>query len=175
MDDMQNPTVTEIVSNSYQIDGGVARRMLSKRSFATLATTSPAGRAHAAGVLYEIVGDAMYVNTLRSSRKGRSIASNRHVGVCVSVRRLPVGPPSSIHFQAEAELLASDHPEIQGLVAGGHLKSLTGHGELDHPDGCFVRINLPRRLNTYGLGMSLRKLIADPLSAGGTATLDFGR
>ena len=172
MDDMQTPTLTHNTTSGYEIDGSTIRQLLSKRSFATLATTSPAGRPHAAGVLYELVDDAIYINTLRSSRKGRNIEANPHVGFGVAVRRLPVGPPSSIHFQAEAELLATDHPDIKSLVADGLLKSLTGHGELELVDGSFVRIALPRQINTYGLGMSLRKLITDPLSAGGSATLE---
>lgn len=175
MDDMHTSTMIKNTTSGHEVDGDAVRKLLSKRSFATLATTSPAGRPHAAGVLYELVDDAIYVNTLRSSRKGRNIAANPHVGIGVAIRRLPVGPPSSIHFQAKAELLATDHPEIRSLVADRHLKSLTGHGELELADGAFVRIPLPRRINTYGLGMSLRKLITDPLSAGGSTTLETER
>lgn len=156
--------------SGHQLDGVDIRRALAKRSFATLATTSPAGRPHVAGILYELVGDALYINTLRSSRKARNIAANPHVGLCVPVRRLPVGPPSTIHFQATAELLRLDHPDIAALLADGELKSLTGDGELDLPDGCFVRVNPAPNLITYGLGMPLRKLIGDPLSAGGRAS-----
>jgi len=137
-----------------------------------LSTSSPAGRPHAAGVLYDYVGDALYVNTLRSSRKALNMAANPHVGVSVPVRRLPIGPPSTIQFQAAAELLKLDSPEIEGLLANGRLKALTGHGELELADGCFARITMPRRVLTYGLGMSIRRLISDPLSAGGSSTLD---
>ena len=146
-------------------------KALDSRSFATLATTSPAGRPHVAGVLYELVGDALYVSTLRTSRKARNIAANPHVALCVPVRRLPVGPPSSVQFQTTAELLDVDHTDIAELVAAGELASLTGHGELELPDGCFVRVALSRRLLTYGLGMPLRKLIADPLDGAGIVEL----
>ncbi len=169
MDGMQISESFKAAKRDHNPGGDAIRATLSRRSFATLASTSPAGRPHSAGVLYELVGDSMYVNTLRDSRKARNIASNPHVGLCVPVRRLPLGPPSSVHFQARAELLELDHPAIAGLVAEGKLRSLTNHGELDLPDGCFVRISLPARVNTYGLGMSIRKLIADPLNAGGTA------
>jgi hypothetical protein len=86
-----------------------------------------------------------------------------------------VGPPSTVQFQSRAELLDLDSPEITGLVGSGELKALTSHGELDLPDGCFVRIPLPKRLHTYGLGMPLLELIRDPLSAGGVVVRSAAR
>ena len=118
-------------------------------------------------MLYELVDDAFYVSTLRSSRKARNIAANPHVGVVVPIRRLPVGPPSTVQFQTDAVLLDQDGPCIRRLVENGKLKSITGHNELEIEDGCFLRMTLPSRLVTYGLGMPIRRLIADPLSAGG--------
>ena len=53
------------------------------------------------------------------------------------------------------------------LLEAGQLKSITSHGELDLPDDCFVRIPLPDRLLTYGLGLPLRRLMRDPLHAAG--------
>lgn len=142
-------------------------RAIAKRSFATLASVSPAGRPHVAGVLYEAVADRLYISTLRSSRKARNVAANGQVGVCIPIRRLPIGPPSTVQFQAVADVLAVDDPVISGLVADGHLASITGHGELELADGCFLRIEVPPRLLTYGLGMPLRSLIKDPLGASG--------
>lgn len=140
---------------------------LAKRSVAVLATTSPAGRPHAATVVYARVDGALYVSTDRTSRKGRNVAANPHVHVCVAVRRSPAGPPSSIQFATTAELLAADHPDVVALVAAGRLKAITGHGELDRPDGCVLRIAPPRTYLTYGLGLSLRQLVRDPLNAAG--------
>jgi hypothetical protein len=147
------------------------RRAIERRAFATLATTSPAGRPHVAGVLFEALEQALYISTLRTSRKARNIAANSHVAVCVPVRRLPVGPPSTIHFQTSARVLDLDDPEILARVEEGALRSITSHGELELADGCFLRVDIPGRLLTYGLGMPLRRLIADPLSAGGSVTL----
>ena len=145
---------------------GEVRRILARRSFATLATSSASGRPHAAGVLYELVDDAFWINTLRTSRKARNIEDNPRVAVTVPVRRLPVGPPSSVQFQSTAELVALDDGRVTSLLDDGRLRSLTGHGELDLPHGCFVRIASPGRILTHGLGMSLRRLIADPIGAG---------
>jgi hypothetical protein len=158
------------------IDPGFARRAIERRAFATLATASPAGAPHVAGVLYEAVaarpGDAgagvvLYVSTPIGSRKARNVAADPRVAVCIPVRRLPVGPPSSIQFQGRAEVLALDDPDVTRLAAAGELKAITSHGELELDGGCFLRITPSRRVHTYGLGLSLRALLRDPLAAGG--------
>lgn len=149
----------------------LVRKALAKRSYAVLATVSSAGRAHAAGVLYDLVGDTLFVSTDLSSRKGRNIAENPYVAMTVPVRRAPVGPPSAIQFQATAEVLATDHPDIAALVERGELTGVTSHGELDLPDGCFVRITPGATIHTYGLGMSLWQLVRDPLAAAGRCRL----
>lgn len=144
---------------------------VAKRSFATLATVSEAGRPHAAGVLYSAVDMVLYTSTMRDSRKARNIAHNPHVGVSVPIRRIPFGPPSTVQFQGTAEIFDQDDPALRDLVAAGHLGPITGHGELTLDGGCFVKITPGPRLLTYGLGMSLISLIRDPLNASGSVTL----
>ncbi len=167
-----SPTTLLPSSTIHRPSADRVRAAIAKRSFATLATTSAGGRPHVAGVLYELVGDVLYVNTLQTSRKARNIASNPRVGVCIPVRRLPIGPPSTVQFQTEAELLSLDDERIGALLSAGHLKSITGHGELETDAGCFLALALTSRLVTYGLGMSLRQLIKHPLAAGGVVELD---
>ena len=142
-----------------------------KRSFATVATTSPEGWPHAAGVLYAMSGDTLYISTLRSSRKARNIVENPKVAVSIPVRRTPIGPPSNISFQTTARVLDLDDPGLRAAATTGELKAVTGHGELDLPGGVFLAIALPRKVVTYGLGMSLLDLIRDPMHAAGMAHL----
>jgi nitroimidazol reductase NimA-like FMN-containing flavoprotein (pyridoxamine 5'-phosphate oxidase superfamily) len=163
--------MSENTNHIHRPDPQDVAKAIDRRSFCTLATVSPTSRPHAAAVLYEMVDTTLYVHTSRTSKKARNVAGNPHVGVCIPVRRLPVGPPSSVQFQAEAEILAMDDPHIVELLESGRLKSITGHGELDHPEGCFLRITPARRINTYGLGMSLRQLLRDPLHAGASVEL----
>lgn len=150
---------------------GLVLRTLAKRSFATVATVSDRGRPHVAGVLYALAGDAFWVSTEVGSRKARNVAANGHVAVDVPVRRLPVGPPSNVHFQSTAEVLTADDPLVRELLDAGDLRAITSHGELELPDGCFLRIALPARMHTYGIGMSLLQLARDPLGAGGSVEL----
>jgi hypothetical protein len=143
-------------------------RALRRRSFCTLATASPANRPHVAGVLYAYAQGALYVSTSRDSRKARNVAANGAVFVCVPVRRLPVGPPSSLQFAATAEILANDDADVRRLADQGALKAVTGHGELELDGGCFLRINPGPTIHTYGIGMSLVRLVRDPLNASGS-------
>ena len=165
------PTATaDHASALHDVPPAVVRKALARRHYAVLATVSPAGRPHAAGVLYGLAEGSLYVSTDVASRKGRNLAAGTHVGVTVPVRRAPVGPPSAIQFQATAELLPLDDPHLRELVARGELKSVTGHGELEREGGCFVRITPAATVHTYGLGMSLWRLIREPLDAAGRST-----
>jgi hypothetical protein len=148
---------------------------LAAKSFLTLATASSAGIPHAAGVSYalgepgehdDLSDVTLYVNTLRSSRKARNVAATGRAAVVVPVRRLPIGPPFTIQFQADSDLLSPTDAEIVDLVGTGRLKVITSHGELDEPDSCFIRLRPRGRIHTYGLGVSVRALARDPLHVG---------
>lgn len=162
---------TPVSSAGHRPATADVRRWLGRRSVAVLATTSPAGRPHAATVLYQMLGDSMLVSTLRDSRKARNIAGSSAVAVTVPVRRVPFGPPSSIQFQTVATLLDPHDEVVAGHVAAGELRRITSHGELDLPGGCLLRIEIPDRVHTYGLGMSLVSLLRRPLEAAGEARL----
>lgn len=150
----------------------VVRKALATRSYAVVATVSPAGRPHSAGVLFTTVGDDLWFSTETTGRKGRNLLATPHIGVTVPVRRLPVFAPATIHFQGRAEVFGPDDPEVQRLVTTGDLKAITSHGELDLGDGCFVRVRPNRTVHTYALGMSLWQVARNPLACAGRAVLD---
>ena len=141
-------------------------RVIRRRSFAVLSTTSGRGVPHAAGVGYAAVGPVLYVHTMRSSRKALNVAATGQAAMVVPARALPGGPPFTIHFQATASVVAMDDPSIAGLIAEGRLRSITGHGALDAPDGCFLRIEPTGRIHSYGIGVPTLQLLRDPLNAG---------
>lgn len=160
-------TTTEMPTTTRELDADQVQRLVARRSFATLATSSPRGVPHVAGVLYAAHGPQLYVSTLRESRKARNVAASGRAAVCVPVRRLPVGPPSSVQWQAHAEVLDLDDPELRRLAAAGELDAITGHGELELDGGCVLRLTPSGRLHTYGVGMSIPALVRDPLDASG--------
>ena len=149
--------------------------IIARKSFCSLATTSEAGRSHSAGVVYVAVDGELWVHVERTSRKARSIATNPHVGVCVVYRRLPVGPPFSIHFQGRAEIVDMDDPAATALIDAGRLGAIVGHGALEMPEGCFVRITPTGTLHSFGPGVRTLDLIRHPLTRGARSVhLDEG-
>ena len=160
------PTMSQA---STQADERTRRRVwktITSRSFCTLATSSEADSGHCAGVVYVYADGALWVHTLRGSRKARNVAVHDRVGICIPFRRLPVGPPYTIHFQAQARLVAMDDPAVRGLVEDGSLKAITGHGELEMADGCFLRIEPAGTVHSFGPGARMIDLIRDPLTSG---------
>jgi general stress protein 26 len=142
-----------------------------KKSFMTLATSSSADRSHAAAVLYVAIDGVLYIGTNMNSRKARNIESNANVGVCIPVRRLPIGPPATIMFQGTAEALDRDDHAFRSLLDSGRLKPLTAHGELDDPDNWFIRITPTGKVHTFGLGVPLLTFVRHPLETMGTVQL----
>ena len=155
----------------FHPDPSVIRRAIERRSVATLATTSAAGRPHAATVLYQYVDDVLFVSTHRASRKARNIADHGVAAMTIAVRRLPVGPPASIQFQSAAAVVGTDDPDIVRLAAAGRLDRITSHGEMELDGSCFLRLALPARVITYALGMSLWRVLRHPLDAAGEVDL----
>ncbi len=146
-------------------------KAFAKKSFMTLATSSSADRSHAAGVIYAAIDGSLYVGTNVNSRKARNIESNPNVGVCIPVRRMPVGPPATIMFQGTAEALGRDDRALRPLLDSGRLKRLTSHGELDDPDNWFIKITPTGKVHTFGLGVPLLTLIRHPLETMGSVEL----
>jgi pyridoxine/pyridoxamine 5'-phosphate oxidase len=142
-------------------------KALDKQSFMSLATASPAGHPHVAGVLFAAVDGSLYVNTNVKSRKARNIDANPNVAASIAVRRLPVGPPATIMFQGRAEIVDRDDPAVLALLRDGRLKAITSHGELDDPDNWFVKIVPAGRVHTFGIGVPLRTLVRRPLETFG--------
>lgn len=142
------------------------RKVIDSKTFATIATVSPAGRPHVAGVLYEAADGALWAHMMRSSRKARNIAANPHVAVVIPFRKLPAGPPYTVQFQGTGRLVAMSDPELIDLLAARKLKTVSAHGALDEPDGVFVRIVPNVTVHSYGLGANPIDLIRDPLHTG---------
>ncbi len=123
-------------------------------------------------MLYAVVDGVLYVSTLEGSKKARNIRENPQVAVCIPVRRYPVAPPFLVQFGAMAEILSAQDPTIVALLQARRLRKITGHGALDDPGACILRITPARRVFTYGIGVPLRTLLRDPTHADRTFDLD---
>lgn len=144
----------------------IIARALRRKTFATLATVSPAGRSHCAGVVYAYIDGSLWVHTMRDGRKGRNVAHNPSVGVCIPYRRLPVGPPYTLHFQGVAQLIPLDDPQAVALHDAGRLDAITGHGAMDMDGACFLRITPTGTFHSFGPGVPVLDLARNPLETG---------
>ena len=165
---MTNNTASHNTTSDPNDVGRIAKA-LAKKTFATLATVSPAGNPHSAGVVYVWAAGTMWVHTMRTSRKGRNVEHQPQVAVTVPYRRLPVGPPFTLHFQGRAELVDMGDASVRPLLDAGTLKLIAGHGALDEEDGVFVRITPTGTVHSYGPGARTIDLIRDPLHSGAGA------
>jgi hypothetical protein len=150
----------------------IVRRAIERRSFAVLATSSAANRPHSAGILYAATSHGLLVSTSGGSVKARNVRQTGRAGVTIPVRKVPFGPPFVVQFQTAAEVLPVDDPLVRELLAAGELKGITSHGELDLPDSVFLRLRMPRRVVTFGLGVPLLSVARHPLDAGRTVDLE---
>ncbi len=144
----------------------IAQRAIERNSFCTLATSSEANRPHVAGVIYVMVDGVLYINTLDNSVKVRNIRQNPRVAVSIPARKLPFFPPFCVQFQGMADVCPADDPEITRLFHAGRLKRISSHGEMEQLGSCFLRVTPATHVTTFGLGVSLRQMMRDPLAAG---------
>lgn len=145
----------------------LVEREIRKRNFGVLATISPQGRPHSAGVLYAISRPKdpfiLYVTTDRRSKKARNIANNRNVAFTIPLNRrfLRFMPPNSIQFQGVADLTSSDDEDARAAFSRSLLLRETLKLEASQRDAIFIRITPDPVVFTYGVGVSPLSLIKD--------------
>ncbi len=152
-------------SFDLQRQRAIARRTIEGRSFCTLATSSPSNVPHVVAVRYAVLDGALYVTMFGDSIKARNIRANPRVAVCIPARKFPMFPPFAVQFQGRAELLPNDDPEIVRLFEAGAFKRIISKADFADPHSWFARIAPPRRVSTYGLGVSLLQIVREPTSA----------
>ena len=165
---IQTPKL-DIQDGGMEQNTALSRKILktiANKTFCTLASVSAAGFSHSAGVVYEAIDGTLWVHVEATSRKARNIETNPNVGVCIPFRRMPFGPPYTIHFQAKAELVAMDSPEVLRLLDAGRLKAISGHGALEMAHGSFIKITPSGSIHSFGPGARMIDLIRDPLNSG---------
>lgn len=162
------------------------KSIIARHHFCTLATTSTDGNPHIVAVTYQLVDGHLYVATAISSKKARNIRANPRVAVHIPVRQYPMGPPWSVQFQTTASILEPNDPDLVRLLESGRLqepplapaalaplKKIAGIGVMKEPDGCFLKVKLPRKIHTYGLGLSFREVMRDLAHGDRTIVVDW--
>lgn len=141
-------------------------RILRKKSFCTLATTSAAGRPHTVGVRYALIDGALYINAHGSSVKARNARENPRVAACIPAQKVPLFPPFCIQFQGIAEVLPANDPALRRMAESGRFKAIVSDKDLQQPDQVFIRVSPGKRVHSYGIGEKLMDIIRAPQHAG---------
>ena len=174
---MTAPTGTTSIRRAKAADPSLAKKVqkiIASHSFCSLATATRDGKPHVVGIMYKFVNGHLYFATGISTKKARNIKENPNVSVHIFVRRytVPVGPPDSLQFSGNAQILSRDDPEIVSLLNAGKLKTITGFGVLKEPDLCFLKVKPSRTMHTYGIGVPLLQFLRDVADADRTVLLD---
>ena len=140
---------------------------LAKRSFAILSWATPRGEPRAAGIVYTLHKQKLYIGTEPDAWKARHIAATGAVTLTVTVPRgrwLPIAiPDATITFPGHAAVLSvGDVPsEVVGALTQGmaNAEALTRTMAVlcIEPRGHFL---------TYGIGVSLLQMRDPALAAG---------
>jgi len=144
-----------------------------RRSFGVLSTISGDGKPHSAGVLYGVSPRekpfALYVTTNRETKKARNIARNRNVSFTIPLPRrlLRFMPPSCVEFQGTAEIISIDDETARKAFSGSLVLRTALNLERKHVQqkAVFIRIRPGPVIFTYGVGISLLKLMKNISSA----------
>ena len=139
----------------------IIRRAIAKNSFCVLATASAKNRPHAVAILYAAVDLDLYFLVGGATVKVRNVRENPNVAVSIPVRKHLFGPPMAVQFQGVGQVLAADDPHIKELLEAGRLKHIASFGALKTPGVCFIKVTPHRRIFSYGLGVSLFRLLRD--------------
>lgn len=139
----------------------MVKRVMAKQSFCVLATSSARNVPHAVGLLYAAVGLDLYFLVGGDTVKVRNVRDNPRVAVSIPVRKYPFAPPMAVQFQGTAEVLGVQDPLVQDLLRAGRLKRIAGHGVMDQPGTCLLRVTPARRIASYGIGVPLLRLLRD--------------
>ena len=149
-----------------RLTGEQVWQQVTKASFAILGYVTPSGEPRSSGLVYKTIGRRLYVAVAPDSWKARHVAASGRVAVTVPVRRggllslvAPI-PPATISFHGTAIVHPAGSPEARKLLrelASRIPKERRAAGAVLEvvPEGEFL---------TYGLGVSLRKML-DPAAA----------
>ncbi len=119
--------------------------------FAVLGFVTQDNEARAAGVMYVVADEKLYVLTGPDTWKARHIQANPDVSVTVTIPRMPIRirqiPPAVITFPGKATIKAT-----RDVAEGIRKRLLRGYDE-DIGPTCVIEIEPVGRFVTYGIGV----------------------
>ncbi|MFX1521105.1 MAG: pyridoxamine 5'-phosphate oxidase family protein [Promethearchaeota archaeon] len=151
-----------------------------KKSFGTLSTVSPKGRAHSTGMLYGVSppGSKFYLYCLTGKiyTKVRNIENNSYVAFVIPFPHyyFRFAPSSCVAFQGTAELVPYDDQEARKAYGQKRILKmvLKQVKDLDRErKRIFIKIKPNRKIFCYGLGIGIMKIRKDAAAAAYTVMI----
>lgn len=147
-------------------------KKLRKKSFGVISVIDPQGRPHSTGVIYAIPPRPhpfhFYVLTGTDYRKTKYIQQNPNVAFMVTVPHywMRFVPASTVHFQGTAEILPFSDTNAQAAFQNSRITRMNLNSDYGEHEMVFLRIIPPKKLNVYGLGISMLEMRKDHTAAG---------
>jgi general stress protein 26 len=145
-------------------------KQIRKKSFGVISTVTPKGHAHSTGIIYGVSLPekkfALYSISNEMYKKVRNIKKNPHISFVVPFPHDDqMIPQNVVQFQAQAEILPIDNPEAQDVFHQneGLKRNLEPAGTV--PGMIFIKMTPNQKIHVFGLGVSLREIEEDVLSA----------
>ncbi|MFW9849314.1 MAG: pyridoxamine 5'-phosphate oxidase family protein [Candidatus Thorarchaeota archaeon] len=155
-------------------------KLLRKKSFGVISTIDSKGRPHSTGVIYTVAPEphpfSFYILTGAEYRKTQYIRNNPNVAFIVTFPHywLRFVPASVVHFQGTAEVLPfGDEIGLESFQQN-RIARMNLQSEYEN-EMVFIRIKPPRKLNVYGLGISLMQMRSEHTNAGYKVTIPEDR
>lgn len=144
---------------------------IKSKTYAVLSTISPKFYSHSSGILYGVSssdkGFFFYILSDKRYVKVRNISINSKISIAIPFPRLiRFIPPNTITFQGNAEILPFSTIEAvevfkQNRILRRTLNNIPKLDKKEHQNHVFLKIKPHKKINCFGVGISLLKLMKD--------------
>ncbi len=157
-----------VIAKSFEF----VEKHLRKKSFGVISVIDNKGQPHSTGVIYVIPKRPnpfeFYILTGTGYRKTSYIRENPHVAFIVTFPHywIRFAPASVVHFQGTAEILPFSNPVAREAFQQNRIARMNLNSDYEEEEMVFIKISPPKRLNVYGLGISLMEMRSEHTNAG---------
>lgn len=147
-------------------------KQIRKKSFGVISVIDSKDRPHATGVIYAIPPRpnklAFYILTGTDYKKTEYIRRNPNVSFAITFPHywLRFVPANVVHFQGRAEILPFSDAVGQEAFQQSRITRMNLNSDYEESEMVFLKIVPPKKLNVYGLGISIMDMRSDHTNAG---------
>ncbi len=147
-------------------------KQLRKKSFGVISVIDTKEKPHSTGVIYAIPPRpqrfSFYILTGADYKKTEYIRQNPNVSFIVTFPHywLRFVPANVVHFQGTAEILPFSDAVAKEAFQQSRITRMNLNSDYEEDEMVFIRITPSRKLNVYGLGISIMEMRSNHTNAG---------